>query len=195
MAAPPSYPQQPNYFAQPSRATPSIEAPSTARRGFTFEANVGVGYVHINTSSSTENTPAALAGLDLGAGSWLTPKLALTLRLTGVRATVAGDSVDYSNQIFIGPTLQYWLASNFWIGGGVGFASFRNGSGFCSGDCGSNGLGLDARVGYSVIGGDSHGNHSLNVSLELNPGFYGQNGGNGSGSATGVGLLIGYQYL
>ena len=112
-----------------------------------------------------------------------------------MRATSADDSTVYSNQLFIGPSLQYWLAPNFWIGGGIGVASFRSGSAFCAGDCGSNGLGLDARVGYSIINGDGHGNHSLNVSLELNPGFYGQNGGNGNGAATGVGLLIGYQYL
>jgi hypothetical protein len=64
--------------------------------------------------------------------------------------------------------------------------------------CDVNGIAFDLRAGYS-IGPTAH---QLNFSLEALPGFYGTDpglaihGGAGrSGSATSIGLMLGYQYL
>lgn len=53
-----------------------------------------------------------------------------------------------------------------------------------------SGLGLDLRAGYTFTKGSEN---TFNVSMELNPGFYSENGQ--SATSIGIALLLGYQHL
>jgi hypothetical protein len=194
----PAYTAQPPYGAQPSYQAPPPVTPWAFHRGVTFEANLGVGFVRLTDSGGGTpiNTDGALAGADLGVGGWLSPQLALTVRIAGNQVKymgVPGPGEGNLVNAFFGPSLQFWANPNVWLGGGVGFATFRDVGGSCSGNgssqCGVNGWGLDLRAGYSF--GDTA--NTFNVSVELNPSFYSNNGS--SGTATGFALLAGYQYL
>jgi len=196
VAAPP--PPQPAYQPAPQLSPMGAYA---LHQGVTFEANLGIGFAHLTDSNSamTINTDAALAGLDLGVGGWLNPQLALTGRIAGVGVKFQGTDQIMGNLVlaWIGPSLQYWPDPHFWMGGGVGFATYRligndqcaNGS---SPDaCGINGFGFDMRAGYSF--GDTQ--HSFNASLEINPSHFNDSNGNGGGWGTAIAFLVGYQYL
>jgi hypothetical protein len=167
----------------------------TAHRGVTFEANLGVGYVRLSdTGNAAMNSDAALAGANLGIGGWINRQLAITFRIAGVQIKSmsfppAGTTLVNA---FFGPSLQYWLSPNVWLGGGAGFSTYRFVSGCTqtsTNPCGLNGFGLDARAGYSF--GTSA--NTFNLSVEITPGFYSNS--SASGTATGVAFLAGYQYL
>jgi hypothetical protein len=164
--------------------------------GFTFEANLGIGFVRASGGGTSSNSDASLAGLDIGLGGWLTRQLAVTIRIAGVDVSNSGDT-DAGTLVnaFIGPAAQYWIDPHFWVGGGVGLATLRLvGNSDCNNSpstdaCGVNGWGFDLRAGYSF--GDSA--HTFNVSGEITPSFYSQEGE--SVTATSFALLVGYQYL
>ena len=200
----------PGYGAPPA---PGYGAPNAAdpwfyHQGLTFEANLGVGWVHSALSymslSQSNDSDAALAGADFGIGGWLNPQTAITLRISGVQVknTMMGQTVPANGEIvhaFVGPTVQYWVNPNLWIGGGVGLSTLQwlgHNDTDCTGDgCGTNGFGIDVRAGYSFGSG---GPHSWNLSVESNTGFYSQSDGMGGSldvRATGVSFLVGYQYL
>jgi hypothetical protein len=182
--------------------------PWMSHQGITFEANLGLGYVHSSASvgglSQTNDSDAALAGADFGIGGWVNPQLAITFRIAGVQVknTVMGTTTPDNGQIihaFFGPNVQYWFNPNVWIGGGAGFSTLRwlnHSDTDCTGDgCGTNGFGFNLRAGYSFGAG---GPHTFNISVETNTGFYSPNDGMGNTidiTATGIALLAGYQYL
>lgn len=198
-------PYQPQPY-QPQPAGPT--GPWATHQGITFEANLGVGFAHLTDSNSNSsiNTDAALAGLDIGVGGWLNPQLALTGRISGVDIKY-GDSQTGTASImgtlvlaWVGPSLQYWPDPHFWMGGGVGFATYRLiGNNSCSAStqsdaCGINGFGFDMRAGYTF--GDSQ--HTFNTSIEINPSHFSDNNSNnssGGGWGTAIAFLVGYQYL
>ena len=176
--------------------------PWATHQGVTFEANLGLGFAHLtdDNSNMTLNTDGALAGVDLGVGGWLTRQLALTGRVAGVNIKYMGTENIEGNLVlaWIGPSLQYWPDPHFWVGGGVGFATYRLvGNSQCGtngGDCGVNGFGFDLRAGYSF--GDTQ--LTFNVSVELNPSHLSDNSTGGTtngGTGTAVAFLAGYQYL
>ncbi len=198
---PPGYaPMPPPMVAAP------LPDPFLLHNGLVFEANIGVGFARASGDGTSSNSNAALAGLDVGLGGWLTPRLALTARISGVDIANSGDDTNAGTVVaaFFGPSLQYWIDPHFWIGGGLGLATFRAISGCDSSgttdQCGVNGFGLDLRAGYSF--GTSQ--HSFNISAEITPGFYSLTTDDGTGtgtttsqsiSVTGVAFLVGYQYL
>ncbi len=145
-------------------------ANAAPKDGWTFEANIGTGVI-----SDGAETTAASAGLDLSVGRFLSPKLAVMLRAAGG----SDKSFDYT-QVFLGPSVQYWTSRNLWVGGGLGFGSLFNGGNQLEG------LGVDARVGYTLNPGSTH---SLNLSLELTRTQFG-----GSAATLGA-VLIGWQML
>jgi hypothetical protein len=168
--------------------------------GVTFEVNLGVGWVNLIKLPSGETqfvaTNGGRAGVDLGVGGWLRPKLALTGRAAGVHLTDS-ESSDRCVQYFIGPSLQYWVDDRFWLGGGLGVSTLFAISRSREGSAGptSWGVGLDLRAGYAVISGTQS---SVNISIEANTGFYSIDKGLGTSlflTATGLALLIGYQHL
>lgn len=191
---PPPYQPQP---PPPGYVQPQYQPPPgnwQHHRGVTFEANLGFGAVHFTDSSSTGTftSDTSLAGLDLGVGGWLSPNMAITARISGLNISDSQFSSSSGSFIvaFFGPSLQYWTDEHLWFGGGAGLAV----AGFVGGDASSssstNGFGLDLRVGYSF---GSTSAHTFNVSFELTPGFYSNNGS--SGTATGAAFLAGYQFL
>ena len=89
---------------------------------------------------------------------------------------------------FFGPALQYWLTDQVWLGGGVGLTSFPVSDGFSAEQV--DDFGFDLRAGCSISVG---GENTLNLSVELIPGFYSEGGE--SARITGIGILFGYQHL
>jgi hypothetical protein len=178
---------------QPIYAPPA--APTTFHRGTTFELNLGVGFIHASAGNISDNSDAALGGVDLGVGGWLNEHLALTLRIAGVTYS-QGDG--RFTDAFFGPSLQYWFDNNFWVGGGAGLGVLAaSSSGTGSSTDSQGGFSLDLRAGYSF---SSSSANTFNISVELDPGWYKLSVGNDTGSSisasyTGVALLLGYQYL
>jgi hypothetical protein len=169
----------------------TAEAPYALHRGMTFEGGLGVGFAHIDGAFDvigTYDSDAAFA-FDFGAGTWLTPRLAVTGRIASV--VVANGANDTYVHSFIGPNIEYWLDPQFRVGAGVGLASYRQVAGHsCMGDCTLTGWGLDLRAGYVFTRSD---HHSFDASLEVTPGFFTSESHNSNW--TGIVLVLGYQYL
>ncbi|HEY5928619.1 MAG TPA: hypothetical protein VIV11_43335 [Kofleriaceae bacterium] len=181
-APPPPYyqPPPPPMYAQPPPPPPSLH------RGMTFEANLGIGWIRLtDEGGDSETSDVGVGGLSLGVGGWMNEKVAITARLSGV--TISEDDSRFS-AIFLGPSAQYWVDKHFWLGGGVGLGIVAASSGDLNDSI--TGFSLDLRAGYTFNEGSEN---TFNASLEINPGFYSENGS--SGTATGVGLLFGYQHL
>ena len=153
---------------------PAIAVAEPLHQGPTFEVDVGVGVVHGDGTSSGDS----LAGVNIGLGGWLSRHVALTVRAASVTLHLDGERESF---IFFGPSLQLWLDDHFWLGG-IGIAGTA-----VEGGGANRGVGLDARGGYTFA---SRSANTFDVSFELTPGYYA-----GSSDATGIALLIGYQYL
>jgi hypothetical protein len=177
MPAPAVAPLQP-LVAQPTSTSPT----SPLGHGVTFEANIGFGRLRLAADSGETATEAALGGLDLGIGGWISSRAAATVRIAGVTYSEGGTQITNA---FFGASVQYWLTDSFWLGAGAGLGLMS-----LTLDAGDpdtrSGLGLDFRVGARVLGS---GHHTMNVSLEVNPTYLDR------GTATGFALLLGYQYL
>jgi hypothetical protein len=167
--------------------TPPPPTP-TFHRGTTFEANLGIGFIHASAGGVSDNSNAALGGLDLGVGGWLSDHLALTVRIAGLTYSEGGGRFT---DAFFGPSLQYWFDDHLWAGGGAGLGVLAVGATDSQANSDSvGGFSLDLRAGYSFASSSAH---TFNISVELNPGWYSEGGA--SASYTGVALLAGYQYL
>jgi hypothetical protein len=184
--APPQEPAQPYY--QPPQPAYGAQPQRSLHEGITFEANLGLGWNRTSPEDQDGVTSdVGIGGLCVGVGHWLDPKLALTGRLAG--ATIF-ESGAQQNAIFLGPSAQYWVDDRFWLGGGLGFALLgatdTNGNRLDS----NVGFGIDLRMGYTFNAGTLH---TFNASLEINPGYFREDGM--SAVITGIGILAGYQYL
>ncbi len=157
-------------------------APPPTHTGLTFEANLGFGLLRIANDNGDSESEGALGGLNLGIGGFLNPQMAVTVRASGVTYVEDGGSLT---QAFFGPSLQYWVTPNAWIGGGVGLGVARivvDGFGSDS----ETGFALDARAGYTFNPGSKH---SFNISAEITPAFIEE------ATFTGIAILFGYQTL
>ena len=162
--------------AQPAATPP---APST-KRGFTAEASAGLGAIGVRADGGSGDSWSG-AGLDVGAGAFVNPRLAVSLRVAAVTSEVDDRRITQS---FVGPSLQYWPNANVWLGGGVGLGMLRlAGTGSTITE---HRLGLDLRAGFTFNPGATH---SWNLSLEATPAIF------DFGHVTGVGFLLGYQHL
>lgn len=164
---------------------PEQRTQSSLRNGMTGELNIGIGWIRVSDENDSDTSDAGLAGLSLGLGGWLSPKLALTARIAGVTYSEDGDSLT---DAFFGPSLQYWVDDHFWLGGGVGLGVIRLDTSV--GDDSVSGFSFDLRVGYTFNMGTEN---TFNASFELNPGFFSDNGADAT--FTGIGFLVGYQHL
>jgi hypothetical protein len=163
--------------------------------GVTAEANLGLAYAHTFDDQFGDAFADRLGGgFGLGVGMFVGRRLAVSLRLVNVDyVSTAGSALA---QAFIGPSAQLWLDPHIWIGAGIGLAGIVQLSGCDSSSqaCSDSGIGFDARVGYSV-GGTAH---TINVSVEAIPAYYGSSSlctYSEPTGALGVELLFGYQYL
>lgn len=160
---------------------PMMQPAPPTHTGLTFEANLGFGLLRVADDNDSESR-GSLGGLSLGVGGFINPKMAITVRIAGV--TYVEDNGTLT-QAFFGPSLQYWVNDNAWVGGGVGVGIAR----FVVDGLGSNsetGLGLDARAGYTF---NPTAKHSFNVSAEITPAFI------EDVTFTGIAVLFGYQLL
>jgi hypothetical protein len=178
-----SAPNAPSQLRPPSQPAPSEPDPWAFHHGFTFDASLGLGSIGYSNS--------VIAGPDFGAGGWLFPQLAVTVRFAGIH--VGQDGVGSSMQFFVGPALQYWVHPHFWLGAGAGYSIYRA----CTDDygCHYKGYGFDLRAGYTF---GTSSTHTFNVSIEANPGLYSPNDSDTSSrsvTATGIAFLAGYQFL
>lgn len=191
--APPPPPEQPPapapapvYYAPapaPRYQPPPPPPTEQLRRGVTFEANIGLGFLWFTLGNDSSDTEVSLAGLNLGVGGWLSSKAALTLRVAGVTYVEDGGQLSAG---FFGPSLQYWLGEQGWIGGGIGLAFAAldvDGRGSSS----ETGVAFDLRAGYTL---SRNTESTWNISLELTPGYYDNDVG-----IHGFGILFGYQHL
>ncbi|MGE0548673.1 MAG: hypothetical protein AB7O24_27280 [Kofleriaceae bacterium] len=176
------YQPQPGYGPAPVYTPPPG---NPHRNGFTFEANLGIGWAQAADDDGGEavTSDAVLGGLNLGFGGWLNQTMALSFRIAGVSDSQNGVTAV---AVFAGPSLQYWVNDNLWLGGGAGLARVAVVSSENDVNAGINGFGLDLRGGYTF---SSSSPNTFNVSLELTPGFY------DGGSITGIAILAGYQHL
>jgi len=170
---------QPSGAAQPIAAAPYTAAPAV-RTGLTFEANLGFGIFRVSNDSGDSESENGLGGLDLGVGGWVNPKLAVTLRAAGVTYSDDGGSIT---QAFFGPSAQYFVSPNVYVGGGVGLGVARlviDGVG----DDSETGFALDLRAGYTF---NPEAKHAFNASIEITPAFI------EDVTFTGIAFLAGYQ--
>jgi hypothetical protein len=165
---------------QTAGAAPERSAAAVPQRaGFTGDLSIGGSITTRTTSSAglssngafTEDTSTelepGLAPLGVSLGGYLTPRLALLVRLAGT--SYFRGSHQYL-QLFSGPVVECWLGDRWFVGGGIGLGTFTpnplTGSSVVSP---REGLALDARAGAVVKGG---ARHAFTVSLELIPAFY-----------------------
>jgi hypothetical protein len=174
------------YQPQPGYGPPQQQrTQASLRNGLTGELNIGIGWIRASDDDSSDTSDAGVAGLSLGLGGWISPNLALTARIAGV--TYSEDSASLTNAFF-GPSLQYWVADQFWLGGGIGLGVLRLDTELD--DDSITGFAMDLRVGYTFNLGSEN---TFNASFELNPGFFSENGADAT--FTGIGFLVGYQHL
>lgn len=126
------------------------------RGGFTFLVNMGVG---VQSDSAVEETAVGLGGLNVGAGGFVTPRLAILGRVSGT--FVSYDLFDQSSAV-IGPTIQFWPNNRLSVEAGAGVGSWR------AEDVTERGLGLILGMGVSVF---QRGKHNLAVGIEYAPVF------------------------
>ena len=172
---------------------PAYGEPQNLKNGLTFEANLGVGYIWVESEGQDSDKEVALGGLNIGVGGWLNPRMALSLRVAGVTYTDSQGDVDlrFTTGI-LGPHLQYWLDDHFWLGGGAGIgvaAVSIEGPGVSDSDS-ETGFGLDLRAGYTF---STTSEHTWNVSFELTPSFITIN--EQDYTFYGAAVLFGYQHL
>ena len=173
--------------------------PLTFHQGVTVEADAGTGFMHSAADGFSDNGPLSVA-LAAGVGDWLDPHVALTLRATlqpRPPVPLQPDGILRSDNLgwvfmFVGPSLQVWIDDHVWLGGGLGLALAHVQQGILE-----RGWGLDLRAGYMFA---RQAATAFDISLEVTPAYYSIGGGiTGlspmSSTATGVTLLVGYQFL
>lgn len=158
-------------------------ARSSLKGGFTFEINVGLGILYRSIDNAENRTDRGLAGVSLGVGKWIEPKVAATLRVAGVTHFGRDGALTPS---FLGPSLQTWISDDGWFGVGMGLGNAVLTSHEGRQRQISRGLGLDVRLGYTLV---SQGERSLNLSVEATPVIIDDL------SLVGIGFLLGYQHL
>jgi hypothetical protein len=168
--------------AQPPGPAPAMPyyAPPPVRDGLTFEANLGFGIFRVSNDSGDSDSENGLGGLNLGIGTFVNPNMAISLRAAGVTYSDDGGSIT---QAFFGPSVQYFVSPNAFVGGGVGLGVARieiDGLGSDS----ETGFAVDLRAGYSFNPGAKH---SFNASVEITPAFI------EDVTFTGIAFLAGYQ--
>jgi len=157
-------------------ASPAF-AQAPARSGFTVFANLGVGF---QTAVTYDETGIGLAGLNFGAGWFLTDKVAVLGRYSGTY--VALDALEGENQtsgVWAG-SIQYWLNKWASIEGGVGYGRWSN-----KFDGDDDGVGLIIGFGATVF---QRGRHHVRAGFEYAPVFTDDRVHN-------MGVTIGYQFV
>jgi hypothetical protein len=163
----------------PATPTPSPPASNPPVRDATVEVSAGVAFVHAGNSTDIIH---GLGGMNFGFGKFVTPEVAVSLRVSGLTLIYDGI-VGYVGMI--GPHAQLWLSPQAWIGAGLGVGFV----GACA--TGGNGGGCDGTTFWPVfdvragVGDLSKGGANLSVEVE--------SASIGGQTLTAVSFLVGYQ--
>lgn len=166
--------------APPPVAPGPYYAPPPVRAGLTFEANLGFGIFRVSNDNGDSDSENGLGGLNLGIGTFVNPNMAISLRAAGVTYSDDGGSIT---QAFFGPSVQYFVSPNAFVGGGLGLGIARLEIDGVGSDT-ETGFAVDLRAGYSFNPGAKH---SFNASVEITPAFIEDL------TFTGIAFLAGYQ--
>ncbi|HWU86244.1 MAG TPA: hypothetical protein VN253_03180 [Kofleriaceae bacterium] len=184
---PPRQPTRPRDATLPRGGGPPPPEPAPTipdRSGATFEMSLGFGITHVSLDDGTSKSFHGLSGLNLAVGGWISPRTALTVRLTGTSfgEPVAGVDVRFIAGL-LGLSLQHMVSNALWIGGGVGIGVLTTDQDNITPE---RGLGLDLRAGINLYQSTQN---AIHLAVEITPGFY--DGLN----VTGIGIQIGWQSL
>ena len=168
--------------ATPAPAPPPDEpAPvSPDRRGFTLSLDVGAGFTRVAPDVDEAVSGTGPAGIDLGLGGWLSPSVALMVRLAGQQFTTEGGTTLVAG--YLGPSLQLMVSDRVFVAGGLGLGVLTDGDG----QRGDRGVGLDLRVGIELA---QWRQHALHIAVEAMPSWY------DGGAVSTLGFQVGWQYL
>jgi Outer membrane protein beta-barrel domain len=157
-------------------ASPAF-AQAPARTGFTVLANLGVGF---QNDDFYEETATGLAGLNFGAGWFLTDNVAVLGRISGTRATFDTFDVTQTSAVY-GGSIQYWLNNWASIEGGVGLGRWSDSDGLSE-----NGWGLIVAFNATVF---QRGRHHVRAGVEWAPVF------TDTSNIQNIGVTVGYQFV
>lgn len=139
--------------------------------GLTLEAGIGGGFVR--TPDPFSRLDSITWGGSVGAGTWLTPKLAVMGRIAlQYYGTVSGDDSSDYRYWFVGPSAQYWITDWLWASGGAGLAVYSRKTESSDSYASKYGIGFDARVGVTVPLTDHAWRHKVVAWVEAQPGSY-----------------------
>lgn len=176
----------------PTTTAPPAEPPALPRRsGFTFEMGLGGSFMHVSSDPRVEKSKLGLAPLSFGIGGFFSRDVALTFRATG--ASLFQDRGGATEQVVLasyGPSLQYYVSEQVFIGGGIGVGLLA-GNPFANQGRGVEriaeaGFAGHTRVGWAFFASKAH---QLSLSTEA------IHARTGEVSSTGVTLALGWQYF
>jgi hypothetical protein len=156
-------------------ASPAF-AQAPARSGFTVLANLGVGF---QNDEFYDETATGLAGLNFGAGWFLTDNVAVLGRFSGTSATFDASNAGQRSGVF-GGGIQYWL--NNWASIDV-----AAGYGYWSDDFDDSDGGFGLIVGFNATV-FQRGRHHIRAGVEWAPVFTDYKVQN-------IGVTVGYQFV
>jgi hypothetical protein len=172
-SAPPP-PAPGGYYAQ--------QPPGPRRSGFTGGLDLGLGITSVSPEQGDGDTRSGLAGLNVQLGGFVSPQLALNVRISGTTFNVDGVPGTFVAG-FLGLNAQYWVAQKVFVGGGAGLGYFALTESDAEADTGPA---LNGRVGYELWQSSSS---AIHAALEITPAFY------EDGTLTSVGFQIGWQHF
>ena len=153
-------------------ATPAFAQHS----GFTALANIGVGF---QNDSFYDETATGLGGLNVGAGWFLTDRMAVLGRISGTRVNFDASGGAWQSSTVYGGTIQFWLNNWASIEGGAGLGRWSD-----EFEDSDNGFGLIIGFHASVF---KKGAHHIRAGVEYAPVFTDVKVHN-------IGVVVGYQY-
>ena len=151
----------------------AAQSPDFSR--FTAFANLGVGF---QNDAFYEQTANGLAGLNFGAGFFLTPNLAVLGRVSGTIVTFDDFGVTQSSSVW-GRSIQYWLNNWASIEAGAGYGTWSD-----EFDDSDGGFCLILGFHASVF---QRGRHHVRAGFEYAPVFT-------DFKVHNMGVVVGYQY-
>jgi hypothetical protein len=173
--------------AQPATTAPEVSAtpaPATTPRrcGLTIEASAGLGWIRTSPAEAPSYTSGLSVGIDVGAGAWVTQKLVVLGRISGLTDFRQGERLG---SYLVGPSAQYWANDRWWVGGGLGVGVLL-----------STTSPNDVGFAFQLRGGYAFGlvdERVYTVAVEVTPARYAQAGE--SAWLTDIALFVGVQFL
>jgi hypothetical protein len=149
--------------------------PPPARQGLTLGFGLGLGGMD-SDSSLTEcfdcNYDPLALGFDLHIGGMVNPQLAILGELFWQAQSIDADGFNWISQTMLMAAAQLWLTPQFWVKGGLGFASLDShyDDGFVAEDDSiDTGLAVMGAAGFEVL---SSPWFAIDLQLRLASGSY-----------------------